>query len=156
MTNIESASSFDELAKILRHPTTATEPVVLTKDGAAFAAIVPVAGPAVPDAETLATWRSPAFQQILARSRADTDAGREQPLDDVAGSLASAHPGAAARRLGASTRPCARRAAGWSRTAWSSPYASADGPRAAHAIAWWTSWAYCGSASVRRSWPGAT
>lgn len=83
MTSIEISRSFAELEELLRHPTAPTEPVVLTKDGVAFAALVPVAGPAVPDAETLATWDSPAFQKILVRSRSDTAAGREQPLDEV-------------------------------------------------------------------------
>lgn len=83
MTSIEIASSFAELEKLLRLPTTPADPVILTKNGVAFAALVPVADPAGPDAETGATWNSPAFQEILARSRADTDVGREQSLDEV-------------------------------------------------------------------------
>jgi antitoxin (DNA-binding transcriptional repressor) of toxin-antitoxin stability system len=83
LTSIEIASSFTELEEMLRHPNAPTEPVVLTKNGVAFAALVPVASPAGLDAETRATWNSPAFQAILARSRADTEAGREQPLDEV-------------------------------------------------------------------------
>jgi hypothetical protein len=63
--------------------------VLLTKDGVAYAALVPVdaaaaAAPAAgPGAETRATWGSPRFQELLARSRADSAAGREQPLEDV-------------------------------------------------------------------------
>lgn len=83
MTSIEIASSFAELEELLRRPTAPPEPVILTKGGVAYAALVPVAGIERPDAETRATWDSPAFQQILARSRADTGAGREQSIDEV-------------------------------------------------------------------------
>ena len=58
-----------------------------------LAGLVPVASPTGPDAETLATWNSPAFQEILARSRADTAAGREQPLDEVRRALGLSTPG---------------------------------------------------------------
>ena len=93
MTSIEIASSFAELEELLRHPTAPTEPVVLTKGGVAFAALVPVAHPTGPDAETRATWESPAFQEVLARSRADTAAGREQPIDELRRELGLRTPG---------------------------------------------------------------
>jgi antitoxin (DNA-binding transcriptional repressor) of toxin-antitoxin stability system len=85
MTSIEIAQSFDELEALLRRPAAPAEPVLLTKDGVAYAALVPLKEE--PDAETQATWKSRRFQEVLARSRADSAAGREQELDEVAREL---------------------------------------------------------------------
>jgi antitoxin (DNA-binding transcriptional repressor) of toxin-antitoxin stability system len=90
MTSIEIARSFDQLERLLRRPEAPREPVILTKDGVAYAAVVPVDATidaAGPDAETRATWASASFQEILARSREDRDAGREQSLEEVARDL---------------------------------------------------------------------
>ena len=85
MTSIEIAESFEELEALLRRPAAPAEPVLLTKDGVAYAALVPLS--TEPDAETEATWKSRRFQEILARSRADSAIGREQDLDEVAHEL---------------------------------------------------------------------
>ena len=82
MTSIEIARSFDELEALLRRPDAPAEPVLLTKDGVAYAALVPLNGVEADD-ETRATLRSRRFRQALARSRADSAAGREQPLEEV-------------------------------------------------------------------------
>lgn len=81
MTSIEIADSFDELEELLRRPVAPAAPVVLTKAGIAYAALIPL--DEGPDAETRATWKSRRFQEILTRSRADTTGGREQDFETV-------------------------------------------------------------------------
>jgi hypothetical protein len=94
LTEIEIAGSLEELEALLRRPDAPREPVLLTKHGVVYAALVPAAALRAPDAETRATWESPRFQEILARSRADSAGGREAPLDDVIRDLELASPGA--------------------------------------------------------------
>jgi PHD/YefM family antitoxin component YafN of YafNO toxin-antitoxin module len=86
MTSIEIGESLDQLGDLLSRSEAPTEPVLLTKHGVAYAAIVPV-NDAGADTESEATWKSPRFQELLARSRADSGAGREQSLEDVAREL---------------------------------------------------------------------
>jgi antitoxin (DNA-binding transcriptional repressor) of toxin-antitoxin stability system len=87
VASIEVGASFEELEALLSRAEAPHEPVLLTKGGAPFARIVPVAPGTVPhpdaDAETRSVLASPVFRAAIARSRRQKAEGRVTPLADA-------------------------------------------------------------------------